>query len=176
MESDNQGKEAAPASLLLTRIVTWLVRICGAVSTLLILTILAIVSYAIVKRYVFDTPLLWGDELNGYLLVAAVMLGAAEALRRGDHISIDLLTDRLEAGHKRAITIWGNLAVLAFAVVLGWSAWGSITFAYDFGSYSAGYLETAMWIPMLPVMAGSGLLALTALTRMLEVVAGHTRP
>ena len=172
-QAGDKGGEAAPASLFLTRLVAWLVRLCGAVSTLLILTILAIVTYAVVKRYVFDTPLLWGDELNGYLLVAAVMLGAAEALRRGDHISIDLLTDRLQTGHKRAISIWGNLAVLAFALVLGWSAWGSITFAYDFGSYSAGYLEAAMWIPMLPVLAGSVLLALTALTRVLDAAAGR---
>jgi TRAP-type C4-dicarboxylate transport system permease small subunit len=172
MAPDTNGREAVSASFLLTRAVTALVRLCGLLSATLTLVILAIVAYAITQRYVFDTPLLWGDELNGYLLVATIMLGAAEALRRGDHIAIDLLTGKATGTSARLLTIWGNLAVVAFSAVLGWSAWTSIAFAYDFGSYSPGHLEVAMWIPMLPVLIGSGLLALTALTRILETAAG----
>ena len=47
-------------------------------------------------------PLTWGDEMLGYLLVATVMAGAAEALRRGDHIAIDLVTSRLTGRARRA--------------------------------------------------------------------------
>ncbi len=90
-----------------------------------------------------------------------------EALRRGDHIAIDLLTGNTSPRIGRMLAVWGNLAVVAFASVLGWSAWHSIAFAYDFGSYSPGYLEVAMWIPKLPVLIGAVLLALTALTRIL---------
>ena len=172
MDPDTNGKEAGSASFFLTRVVTALVRFCGLLSAILILVILVIVAYAITQRYVFDTPLLWGDELNGYLLVAMIMLGGAEALRRGDQITIDLLTGKAAGTPARLLAIWGNLAVVAFSAVLGWSAWTSITFAYDFGSYSPGYLEVAMWIPMLPVLIGSGLLVLIALTRILKTVAG----
>ncbi len=84
MDPDTDGREAEPASLLLVRAVTALVRLCGLLSAILILAILVIVAYAITQRYVFNTPLLWGDELNGYLLVAMIMLGSAEALRRGE--------------------------------------------------------------------------------------------
>ncbi len=167
MDPDTDGREAEPASLLLVRAVTALVRLCGLLSAILILAILVIVAYAITQRYVFNTPLLWGDELNGYLLVAMIMLGSAEALRRGDHIAIDLLTGNTSPRIGRMLAVWGNLAVVAFASVLGWSAWHSIAFAYDFGSYSPGYLEVAMWIPKLPVLIGAVLLALTALTRIL---------
>jgi TRAP-type C4-dicarboxylate transport system permease small subunit len=174
MGPDTNGREAVPASFLLTRAVDALVRFCGLLSAILILVILAIVIYAITQRYVFDTPLLWGDELNGYLLVAMIMLGGAEALRRGDHIAIDLLTGRAKGTPARLLAIWGNLAVLAFSSVLGWSAWTSIMFAYDFGSYSPGYLEVAMWIPHLPILIGAVLLALTALTRIIEPPAPET--
>ncbi|MEJ8570089.1 TRAP transporter small permease [Microbaculum marinum] len=168
-------REAVPASFLLGRLVDWMARICGALSTVLLLVILAIVTYAVVRRYVFNAPLLWSDELNGYLLVAMVMLGAAEALRRGDHIAIDLLAGRLAGRHARALEVWGNLAVIVFAAALGWSAWGSISFAYDFGSYSSGHLEMAMWIPMLPVLAGSVLLMLAAAVRVVDALAGQGR-
>lgn len=172
MKPYDDGGETTLSPLGPTRIVSWLVRLCGALSTALIVVILAVISYAIVQRYVLGTPLLWADELNGYLLVAMVMLGAAEALRRGDHIAIDLIASRMTRGGAALLSVWGNLAVIAFSAVLGWSAWESIAFAYDFGSYSPGHMEIAMWIPMIPILAGSGLLVLTALVRILEAVSG----
>lgn len=167
-----EGGEAADASHPLSRVVYALARLCGFLSALLILVMLAVVIYAITYRYLLNAPILGGDELLGYLLVAAIMLGAAEALRRGDHISIDLIADRVGPRAARGLRLWGDLAVLVFSVVLGWSAWRSVTFAYDFGSYSPGYLEIAMWIPKSPVLIGSVLLAATALARILDAAVG----
>jgi TRAP-type C4-dicarboxylate transport system permease small subunit len=175
MTPETEGGEAA-ASLPVTRIVYALTRLCGYLSALLILVILAIVVYAITYRYVLNTPILGGDELLGYLLVAAIMLGAAEALRQGDHISIDLLLNRAGPRSRRLLRLWADLAVLVFSVLLGWSAWGSISFAYDFGSYSPGHLEMAMWIPKSPVLIGSVLLALTATARILDTLVKPVRP
>jgi len=148
------------------RILSLLTRLCGGLSAILILFTLGFTAYAITLRYVLDAPLKWSDELTGYLLVAIVMLGAAEAYRQGDHISIDILSSRARPGLARCLRAWADLSVLAFAAILGWSAWDSIAFAYDFGSYSAGYLEVAMWIPQLPLLAGALLLGLTALARL----------
>ena len=175
MKPEMEERGASPAPLLLSRIVYALVRLCGFLSAFLILAILAVVVYAVVHRYLLNAPILGGDELLGYLLVAAIMLGAAEALRRGDHISIDLLAGKASSGVARALGIWSNLAVLAFSALLGWSAWRSITFAYGFGSYSPGYLEVAMWIPKSPILIGSVLLAVTAFVRVLEGFAGTGR-
>jgi TRAP-type C4-dicarboxylate transport system permease small subunit len=175
MMPETEGTEAVAASVPLARVVYALVRLCGYLSALLILVILAVVIYAITHRYVLNAPILGGDELLGYLLVAAIMLGAAEALRRGDHISIDLLADRASPSGGRMFRLWSDLAVFVFSIVLGWSAWRSISFAYDFGSYSPGYLEVAMWIPKLPILIGSVLLAATALARMLDAIAGAGR-
>jgi TRAP-type C4-dicarboxylate transport system permease small subunit len=132
--------------------------------------LLGVTCYAIVQRYVLGTPLLWGDELIGYVLVAIVMLGAAEALRKGDHISMDLLTARAGRRLQRVLGVWSNLAVVAFSVVLGWSTWASIRFAIDFGSYAIGYIEIATWIPQLPMLLGSVLLGLAALARIAELL------
>ena len=84
------GAEIAPAGPL-GRVVTALVRLGAMISVALILVTFAIVIVAIGRRYVLDQPLMWGDQLIGYLLVAIVMLGAAEALRRGDHIAIEIV-------------------------------------------------------------------------------------
>ena len=98
----------------------------------------------------------------GYLLVTLVMLGSAEALRRGDHIAIDLVSARLRPRTARLQLAFANLSVMAFAVIVGLSIWDSISFAYSFGSYSVGYIEIATWIPQAPIVLGMALLFLTA--------------
>ncbi len=165
---ENEPTEAAPAASFGARAFYGLVWLCGALSALLILFILGVVTYAITQRYIVGKPLLWGDEFIGYVLVAIVMLGTAEALRKGDHIAIDLLSSRTGPGLSHALAVWSDLAVLAFAIILGWSSWIAIKFAYDFGEYSSGYIEVQTWIPQTPMLIGSVLIGLVALTRLAE--------
>ncbi|PWW00292.1 TRAP-type C4-dicarboxylate transport system permease small subunit [Hoeflea marina] len=174
-QDESRAAEAAEAASLAVRSINALVRLGGALATLMILGVFCIVAVAIVRRYFFNAPLMWGDQFVGYVLVAIVMLGAAEAFRKGDHIAIDLLSSRFGPHAARWLDIFASLAVLAFAVVLGMSTWGSIRFAYDFGSYSIGYIEIATWVPQLPMLAGSVLLGLAAVARLLDRITGGKR-
>lgn len=165
---DREGVGSAPS--LTIRLLTLPVRLCGSLSALLVLGMAGLTLYAILQRYFLQTPLKWGDEMLGYLVVAFVMLGTAEALRRGDHISIDLVTNRLRGRARRFQRLASALAVIGFALVLLTSTWESITFAHSFGSYSPGYLEAPMWIPQIPMALGAGLLILAAVARGLEAL------
>ncbi|WP_375568905.1 TRAP transporter small permease [Seohaeicola saemankumensis] len=173
MLSDKTGG-AANAPLFPDRLVVALVRFCGALSALTILWIFAQICIAVVFRYLLDQPLQWSDEMIGYLLVAAVMLGAAEALRRGDHIAIDLMITRLSPGAVRLQKGFAHLCVMAFATVIGVSIWDAISFAHAFGSYSVGYIEIQTWIPQVPVLAGSVLLGLMAGLGLWQTIRGRS--
>ena len=134
----------------------------AAAATVLVLITLVAVGYSVVKRYVLDTPVTWTDELSGYLVVAIVMLGAAEALRRGDHISVDLLTNRMGRRGQRYVALWGLLATAMFAGAVIYSAVLMVRFSFSFGVYSEGYLGVPMWIPQSVLLAGSALLLVVA--------------
>ena len=166
--------EADAASPIFHPVLEWPIRLAGMISVLTILTVFAVIIYAIFQRYFLDTPLKWGDEMLGYLLVLMVMSGAAEALRRGDHIAIDLLSGRAKGTLRKTIDLSACIAVLIFSGMLAISGYETVLFSYDFGSYSPGYLEAPMWIPQLPVLIGSLLLGFTALLRMLAVLTGKT--
>lgn len=170
MPEAKPGKGADAAPLFPDRIVIGLVRLCGALSAALILLVLVQIVVAVTRRYLIDRPLQWNDEVIGYLLVAIVMLGATEALRRGDHISIDLLTAKLGPRMARLHVALSSLAVIVFAAVLGVSIWDSIAFARAFGSYSVGYIEIETWIPQVPVLIGAVLLSLMAGLRLLRAI------
>lgn len=172
MRQDESHAEAASAASLPVRGINTLVWLGGMLATLMIIGVFCIVVVAVVRRYFFNVPLMWGDQFIGYVLVAIVMLGAAEAFRKGDHIAIDLLASRFGRRGARWLDIFASLSVLAFAIVLGISTWSSIRFAYDFGSYSIGYIEIATWVPQLPMLAGSVLLGLAAVARLLDRITG----
>ncbi len=142
----------------------------------MIMAILGLITWAVARRYVAGHPLPWADELSGYLLVAMVGLGMAEALRRGDHIAIDLLTSKAKAPQQRLLAVLSAFAVLVFALILAWSAWGHIRFDYAFGSYTPGEIEVESWVPQVPLLVGWILLAIVAIGQILESLTGDPSP
>jgi TRAP-type C4-dicarboxylate transport system permease small subunit len=174
-ERNGQGADHAPAPWT-ERLVTPVVRAFGALSTILLLLAFALTIYAIVARYGFNAPLTWIDELIGFLLVALIMFGVAEAYRKGDHIAVDLITARLEQrGWRLARELWSDACVLAFAVVLGISAWDSISFARSFGSFFPGAIQIETWIPQIPLLIAAILLGAFALARLAGRLLGGAR-
>lgn len=167
MADRQQTEDVAATSSIVLRFIAGISWLGGCLSALLILLVLIISCYAIVQRYIANTPLLWGDEMLGYLLVAIVMLGAAEALRGNHHIAIDLLSSRVTGVPGKILSFWFDFSVIVFAIILGISTWEAISFAHGFGSYSAGYIEIETWIPQVPMLVGCILLGLVALGRLL---------
>lgn len=156
------------------RLAAALSRACAALSVTLILAAFALTVTAVFLRYVLHSPLLWSDEVTGWMLVALISCGVAEAYRRGDHIAIDLLTERLGGRARMAQRLLSDAAVLLVAVLLGRSTWEAIAFSRAFGSYTTGHLEIESWIPQAPLLLASGLLGLVALSRILDTLTGRT--
>lgn len=142
----------------------------GAISAGLIVLILLLTAVSVFCRYILGVPLLGGDEAAGFLVVATVMFGAAEALRRGDHIGIDILPGLLPERGQVWLAIFGHAAVLVFSGVLLASAWRAVSFSRRFEAYSTGALEMPLWIPQSTMLVGAVLLGLVALTRLLALL------
>jgi C4-dicarboxylate transporter DctQ subunit len=167
--SDGNGR-GPPALSFLDRAIGALAWFAAVLGAGVVILMMAVVIYSVVNRYVLGTPITWTDELSGYLVVALVMLGAAEALRRGDHISVDLITGWLGPRSRRVVEIWGNVLVLVVAVSLLISGKATIAYSVNFGILSEGYLEVPMWIPQSFLLLGAGLLALVAITNVLRLL------
>jgi C4-dicarboxylate transporter DctQ subunit len=169
-QTNNEGAQPAPSLFesAITRISTFV----AGIAALMVIFMLAIIGYSVIQRYFFGTPVTWTDELIGYLVVAIVMFGAAETLRRGEHITVDLLTADRQGLIKKIIDIWGNLAIIAVAVVLLISTKATLSYSYNFDILSNGYLEVPMWIPQSSLVVGGVLLLLVALVRIWHKISG----
>lgn len=133
-----------------------------------------LIVYAVVLRYFFNQPPAWVDELVAYLLVAGVMLAAADALLQGEHIGVDVLIERLGARGRKVALLAGLVAAAATGILLVSEGIDMVGFSRMVDLRSNGYLATPMWIPQLLVPLGAAMMVLAALVRFLEAV--HEAP
>jgi TRAP-type C4-dicarboxylate transport system permease small subunit len=81
--------------------------------------ILACVLAQVVFRYALNDPLTWSEELARYLFIWCAFLGWIIASRRGSHLAIGVVHERLPRGMRTAIDVAIHAATLAFAWILG---------------------------------------------------------
>jgi C4-dicarboxylate transporter DctQ subunit len=145
------------------RVVGWLSMLGLALAASTLLTSLALIVYSVGMRYFVNRPEAWVDEAVGYLLVASVMLAAAAALRDGEHICVDIVTEKLSSRGRRLIALAGLIAVVATAALLVLEGYGTVEFSRMVGLRSNGYLALPLWIPQLLIPIGAVLLGLAAI-------------
>ena len=73
------------------------------------------------SRFIFHYPIPWGAEVSQTLLVWVTFIGAAVAFLRNDHISVEILTERLPRRARVALHRFNLLVILAFLVCGVWS-------------------------------------------------------
>ncbi|MGH8686453.1 MAG: TRAP transporter small permease, partial [Burkholderiales bacterium] len=145
----------------------------AALSAAGVIASLALVAWAVVMRYAFNRAPVWVDDVVGFALVGIVMLGAAQVLRRGEHIGVDLLTSRLGPRAKRWAEGWAALASLAVALILVVNGWRTAMFSRSLGIMTDGRVEVPVFWLQLLLPLGGLLLATAALEALLRVAAGE---
>ncbi len=101
-----------------------------AVAGIILIFDMLIVTFDVVMRYTPLPTILWVVEIAEYSMLFIVFLGTAWVLKRGEHVRIDLLVDRL---HPRPrvfleifISITGSIVFLTvsyYAAKIGWAAY-----------------------------------------------------
>lgn len=102
---------------------TLLERATMVVAIALLCAMVVTTGSQVVSRYLLNIPLVWTEELGRHLMIWMVFLASTIIYRRKQHISIDLLGDRMSP-RGRAILGLVITLVLAFFFVLmvqyGW--------------------------------------------------------
>lgn len=97
-------------------------RFCRLGLFLTIAAMTVVITLQIIFR-VFFTALSWSEELSRYLLVWSSFIGAAVALKKGAHISISFLVDRLAPRQQKIVRVLASaLMAIFFLVAIGYSA------------------------------------------------------
>jgi len=71
-------------------------------------------------RFVIHLPLAWSEDISRALMVWISFLGSSAALKRGLHISLDLVRDNLPPGARKAVSIFCSILILIFLAITLW--------------------------------------------------------
>lgn len=104
--------------------------------------LLAIVITDITLRTFFNSPLSWGHEVLGLLLICLFSLELPRCLRRHELLSVDLLFDRIDDRFRRQIYRLSRLLILLFAVLFCWQGGAGALEMYE-------YEEQAFILPIM---------------------------
>lgn len=90
----------------------------------LIIGLMAIITFAnVVARYIFNSNILWAQELTVFLFAWLVLLGACYAVKKSSHLGVDLLIDSLSSEMRKAVGLIAAAVCLAFAFLMLKGAW-----------------------------------------------------
>ena len=103
------------AALRLDRGIGWLTEAVGAV---IVVAETCILFAGVVSRYVFDSPIIWTDELGGFLFLWLSMFGTVVALRRDGHMRLTTLVSWVRPSYGRWCSSVGALVVVAFVLLI----------------------------------------------------------
>jgi tripartite ATP-independent transporter DctM subunit len=93
-------------------------RLTQGVAALLIVIETVILFTGVIWRYVLDSPLIWTDEVAETLFLWLVSLGVVIALRRGEHMRMTMIVNRLGPRVERLAGRFSGLIVAVVALGL----------------------------------------------------------
>lgn len=157
---------------LADRAVVALARVAGGIAALLLLASALAIFAGIVTRSL-GIPLAWPTDIVPHFLLLAVMLAAAEAFRRGEHIAVDLLVSRARPGMGRVVTLWGSATVILLAALLILQGLEMIAFSRMVGMRTHDRLDFPIWWVQCAVPLGGALLGLASLRSFLAALVGR---
>jgi C4-dicarboxylate transporter DctQ subunit len=100
--------------------------------------IVATMAIEVLRREIFAYSSVWGEEIVRYCFIYLAWIGASAAVRERAHIRIDVLFHSAGPRVKALLYMFGDLVMLAVALIAAYWSFASVATSWHFGSVSAG--------------------------------------
>jgi len=133
--------------------------------------VVASVSYGVITRYITATSATWATELASLSFTWVVFLGAAGAMRRHMHVSIDALTRLLPAPVERIVAWAVDVLILAF---LAYTTYLAVVITIEANHRPSPVLRISFTWVYLAVVLGFGSMLFSHLAAMIRRLRGRS--
>ncbi|MFN3143989.1 MAG: TRAP transporter small permease [Paracoccaceae bacterium] len=124
----------------------------------------------VLRREVLSYSSIWGEEIVRYSFIYLAWIGAAAAVRERGHIRIDVLMHYVGPRVKALLYLFGDLVMVAVALVALYYSFETVHVAAKFGSVTDGLRISRVWF-LLAVPVGFALVLLRLVQSILRDVA-----
>lgn len=119
--------------------VEWL----GRLSAVALIGLVLVMAGNVLLRYGFATGSVWAQELEWHLMSPIALLGAAWALKHGEHVRVDVFYARMSEVWQRRVEFLSCLAGLLVSLAVIWLSWRYVmqSWAQNEGSANPGGID-----------------------------------
>ncbi|TNC52776.1 TRAP transporter small permease subunit [Rubellimicrobium rubrum] len=145
----------------------------GRVAAYFVLAAALISAGNAMMRYAFDYSSNAFLEIQWYLFAGIVMLGAANTLRRNEHVRVDLVYMAISERKRLWVDTFGIILFLfPFTIFLAWLSWPIALRALQTGEMSSSAGGLLRWPVRMVICLGFALVALQGLSELIKRIAG----
>ena len=115
------------------------------------------------------------DMYAGYCMAGAAFLALAHTLKRGEHIRVTLILQKLEGASKHRMEIWALVVATLLAALF---AFYSVKLSYQSWSFhdiSTGNDATPLWIPQISMAIGTLVLLIAFIDELVLEIRGQRK-
>ena len=145
---------------MITKLNEWVANIGDKILFLII----AVMTYEVFMRYLFERPTIWASETTQHLFIAYSMVGGGYVLILRRHVNVNLLYERLTRRTQAILDLCTSPLFFVFVGVLSWQGW-------KFYYYSFSIRETSTTAFGPPLYPAKFMLFLTVLLLLLQGIA-----
>lgn len=148
-------------------------RLCGAAAALCLAGACVVVCQMVIMRYALGESTIWQNEFVTFAIVAATLIGSPYVLLTRGHVNVDLVPHYLGERGKRWLAFVASTFGVTCCAVLAWTGWLYFHEAWREGWVTASVWAPPLWIPLLPLPIGLGLLTLQYLADIACLLTGR---
>ena len=153
-------------SYLVNQVANWQIRLCALLIVLSGTAMTVIILLQVFFRFVVYVPFPWSEEAARFLMIWMVMFGSVIAFRRGRHIGVRVLVERMPPGvYDRYLAPLVQLSILMFMCTMCWQGW---QFSMRSRFQISPALEISMAYAYLAVPVGMAMMALDVVADILQ--------
>ncbi|MDX1605612.1 MAG: TRAP transporter small permease [Candidatus Competibacterales bacterium] len=153
------------------RVLDGLYLLCGALAAVFLVAIALLVLASILTRLTaLQAPGL--GEYAGYCMAASSFLALAYAFGHDEHIRVSLVLNALHGRARRAAELWCLAVGFGLAAYFAYYSVKMVRISRLINDVSPGPDATPLWIPQLAMAAGTVVLAIALLDRLVQVARG----
>jgi TRAP-type C4-dicarboxylate transport system permease small subunit len=130
----------------------------------------------VVMRYVLGASTVWQTEFVTFAIVASTFIGSPYVLLHKGHVNVDLAVMYVNRRWRLPLAYLASVASLVFCLTVAWYGWLYFHEALQQGWRTETVWALPLWIPLLPLPLGMGLLSLQFIADILCLITGREAP
>ncbi|MGQ3670971.1 TRAP transporter small permease subunit [Xanthobacter sp. TB0136] len=147
-------------------------RAAAILAGILLVVAMLVTCEMVFMRYVFRAATVWETDIVIFSATAAIFLGAPYVLLTRGHVGVDVVEMALPQRQRRIVGIIGAVLGLLFTAAMTYATALLFHEAYVNEWRTSTAAEIILWVPLLPLPVGFGLLSLQYIAEIIRRIAG----